>query len=264
MKKNNCINNIIKIIFAFSLTLSLIKPTLLFSQQNLFNIPSGDITNPKKAFYQHQLNVYSDKVESKAHFVYGLGKGWDAGINLVGKGVYFGSQWRTAYNSDPAKGALYPVLMGTLQKQFHITDKIDFNIGAQVGYNLSNKLKNKEVNYFTYALGVAHFGKGSRIVGGLYKSNSMFIGEGNNFGAMFGYEIKLSKRFYLMGDWVSGNNDAAVSVVGGMYNLSRRIQICAGWQIPNPVTPKPMGLVLELNLLGWDLFEKKSKNIKAE
>jgi hypothetical protein len=82
----------------------------------------------------------------------------------------------------------------------------------------------------------------------------MFVGQGNTFGAMLGYELKLSKRWYLMGDWVSGNNDASVAVIGGMYNLTKRIQLCAGWQIPNPSTPKDMGVVLEINLLGWDAF----------
>ena len=56
-----------------------------------------------------------------------------------------------------------------------------------------------------------------------------------------------------MGDWISGNNDASVSVIGAMFNASKRVQLCAGWQIPNPNTPKPMGLVFELNILGYDL-----------
>ncbi|MFM7853174.1 MAG: hypothetical protein ACKO96_14940, partial [Flammeovirgaceae bacterium] len=29
------------------------------AQQNLFNIPSGDITRQGKFFYQHQLNIYN-------------------------------------------------------------------------------------------------------------------------------------------------------------------------------------------------------------
>lgn len=226
----------------------------LAAQQNLFNIPSGDVTISNKVFYQHQLNVYSDKIESKAHFVYGVGKGWDIGANLVGKGVYFSPDWRILHNDNPSKGALYPILMGTLQKQFKISELFDLNAGGQVGWNLSNKINNKELNYFSYLIGTYHFQKSSRIVAGLYKSNEMFVGEGNTFGMLAGYEIKLSKRWYLMGDWVSGNNDLSVMVLGGMYNVTKRFQVCAGWQIPNPNTPKPMGLVLEINLMGWDMF----------
>ena len=236
-------------------------PILIFStnysiaQQNLFNIPSGDITNAKKIFYQHQLNTYQNKLESKAHFVYGLGKGWDAGLNLVGKGFYFSPKWRVLHNDNPLKGSVYPILMSTVQKQFKISNHFDFNIGSQIGFNLSNKIGNKELNYYFYGISTYHFMKGkSRLVGGLYKTNEMFVGEGNNFGGMLGYEIKLSKKWYMMGDWVSGRNDAAVSVIGAMYNASKRVQLCAGWQIPNPNTPKPMGLVLELNILGWNLY----------
>ncbi|MFY7964952.1 MAG: hypothetical protein ACOVO1_08650 [Chitinophagaceae bacterium] len=226
-----------------------------FAQQNLFNIPSGDITNEKKIFYQHQLNVYSNKLESKAHLVYGLGKGWDAGVNLVGKGFYFEPNWRLLHNDNPTKGSVYPVLMGTVQKQFHLSEHFDFNLGSQVGFNLSSKVQNKELNYYAYGIGVYHFMHNtSRIVGGVYKTNKMFVGQGNTLGGMLGYELKLSKKWYLMGDWVSGNNDGSVTVIGGMYNASKRLQICSGWQIPNPNTPKPTGLVLELNLMGWDLY----------
>lgn len=234
--------------------LFLISP-VCYGQQNLFNIPSGDITPQNKLFYQHQFNVYSNKLESKSHLVYGLGKNWDAGVNLVGKGVYFSPEWRALYNDNPDKGSVYPIVMGTLQKKFNINKHFDVNLGSQVGYNLSSKLNNKELNYYLYGLGVYHFMKGkSRIVGGLYITNTMFVGDGNTFGTMLGYEIKVGKRLYLMGDWVSGRNDASVAVLGGMYNVSKRVQVCAGWQIPNPNTPKPAGLVLELNLLGWDLF----------
>lgn len=226
-----------------------------FGQQNLFNIPSGDITINKKVFYQHQLNIYSDKLESKAHFVYGLGKGWDVGVNLVGKGIYFNPEWRLLHNDNSQKGSLYPVLMGTIQKQFAINEYFDINFGTQIGYNLSTKIQNKELNYYNYGIGIYHFMKNkSRIVGGIYHTNQMFVGQGNTFGAMVGYEIKLSKKWYLMGDWVSGSNDAAVAVIGGMYNVGKKVQICAGWQIPNLNTPKPMGLVLELNIMGWNLY----------
>jgi hypothetical protein len=227
----------------------------LQAQQNLFNAPSGDITHTKKFFYQHQLNLYSDQLESKAHFVYGLAKNWDVGVNLVGKGFYFSDSWRLKYNDSVGSGALYPILMGTVQRAFHFSEKFQLNVGTQMGVNLSTKLKNKELCYFLYGLGVYHFAKGSRAVMGVYSGNEMFLGEGQTTGIILGYELKLSKRFYLMGDWLSGNNDGSVAVVGGMYNVSKRIQLCAGWQIPNPQTPKPMALVLELNILGWNIFE---------
>lgn len=238
-------------LLAFSCGISLLG----IAQQNFFNIPSGDITLKGKVFYQHQLNVYSKNVESKGHFVYGLGKGWDVGVNLVGKGFYFQPNWRAKYNSNPNQGALYPMLMPTLQKQFMVKDNFAVNLGTQVGWNLSNKLSNKELLYYNYALGIYYFNKKkSRVVAGAYQTTNFFVGNGNTTGAMLGYEINLSKRWYLMGDWVSGRNDAGVGVFGFMYNVSKRVQFCSGVLVPNGLSDRPMGVVLELNLLGWDVF----------
>lgn len=245
-----------KILFFFLLSL----PIFSIAQQNFFNIPSGDITRKGKGFYQHQFNLYSNKMESKSHFVYGLNKGWDVGINLVGKGFYFAPEWRILHNDQPEKGALYPILMGTVQKQFHLSPSFDVNLGTQLGYNLSGRISNKEINYFNYALGVYHFNHHhSRIVAGLYQTTPMYVGQGNRTGMMLGYEFQLNERWVLMGDWVSGSNDASVAVLGGMWNASPHLQLCAGWQIPNPQTPKPMGLVLELNWMGWEILERDEK-----
>jgi hypothetical protein len=236
----------------FAVLLCFIKP--VFAQQNLFNIPSCDITPSGKFFYQHQFNLYTSKVESKAHLVYGLGKGWDVGMNLVGKGFYFTPEWRSLHNSDPTKGALYPVLMATIQKSLVLNEHWQFNLGSQAGVNLSKKLEKKELNYFFYSLTAWKPGHDHRFkfLLGPYYTTTMFVGEGNRAGILAGYEIKVAEKWYLMGDFISGNNDAAVSVFGLMRTLSKRIQVCGGYMLANPKTPKPNGVVLELNILGWD------------
>ena len=243
--------------FSYSFYLCVILVIISFSttiaQQNLFNITSGDITNENKFFYQHQFNLYTTSFESKAHLVYGLGKGWDAGINLVGKSFSYTPRLEYNYNSNPSKGSLSPVLLGTLQKQFHLFKNFDFNISTQTGVNLANYRKDMYLNYFASGFCVYQFLKGCRFVGGVYKTNNMYVGNGNTFGVLAGYELKLSKKFYLMGDWVSGDNESSVAVIGAMYNAGKRVQLCAGWQLPNRGTIKPMGLVLEINILGWDL-----------
>jgi hypothetical protein len=221
------------------------------AQQNLFNIPSGDITPHRNVFYQHQVNVYANKFESKAHFVYGLGRGWDVGANLVGKGAYFTPEWRLLHNDLRQNGALFPVLLGTLQKQFVLADHTNLNLGTQAGVNLSNRLERKQFNHFSYAMLTQHFGPGRRLIAGGYLSNEMFVGTGNNAGVLLGYEWKLTEKWYLMGDWLSGRNDAGAGVFGLMFWPGKRLQFCAGALLPNPQTPKPPGLVLELNVLGW-------------
>jgi hypothetical protein len=232
----------------------LLSTITIQAQQNLFNIPSGDITPKGKIFYQHQLNLYPSKLESKGHFVYGLGSGWDAGVNLVSKAFSFKKGPELMSNSNPALGALAPVLMGTLQKQITLIPGIDINAGVQAGTNLSNRLTDKSLNYFVYSVGTFHIAKGNRIVGGVWNGNREFLGKGNTTGIMAGFETKLSRYFYLMGDWISGTNEASGLVIGGMYNAGKNVQICAGLFEPNPDSGKERGIVLELNLMGWNVF----------
>lgn len=222
------------------------------AQQNLFNIPSGDITPKNNVFYQHQINLYPKQIESKGHFVYGLGRGWDAGLNVVGKSAYFRPNWRLAHNDQRINGALSPIVLGTLQKQFVVSPRIAINIGTQSGVNLTSHAYRREFAHFTYGMVNYQLGPGRKILVGPYATNQAFVGRGNNVGMMIGYEWKLTDQWYLMGDWLSGRNDTGVGVAGLMYWPLKHVQFCAGALLPNPHTPKQNGVVFEINILGWD------------
>ena len=222
------------------------------AQQNLFNIPSGEITPKNKVFYQHQINLYPTKFESKGHFVYGLGGGWDAGVNLVGTGAYFRPGLPLLHNDQPAAGALLPVVMGTLQKQFVLSNRVNLNLGTQVGTNLSSLSQRRAFHQFTYGLVGFAPKPGRRLLAGAYVTNSAYVGPGNNVGLMLGYEWKLTDHWYLMGDWISGRHDQAVGVVGAMYWPFKRVQFCGGVLLANSSMPRPGGIVLEINILGWN------------
>lgn len=228
-----------------------------YSQQNLFNIPSGDITEKNKVFYQHQFNIFQPMFESKGHFVYGLGKGWDIGVNLVGKGIGFNPYLEFITNDNPSLGALSPHLMPSIQKQFQLSESFDVNFGTQSGINLADQWDEKEFAFFNYGIGIYHFmNKKSRLIGGVYHTNRNFVGEGTHVGFLVGYELKIAPRTYLMGDWISGNNESSAAVIGAMYNVTKRFQFCAGVLLPNQGNNKPSGLVIELNFFGWDLSMK--------
>jgi hypothetical protein len=55
-----------------------------------------------------------------------------------------------------------------------------------------------------------------------------------------------------MGDFISGRNATSVSVLGINYLATRRLQLCLGALLPNPGSDNQSGVVLELNLLGYD------------
>lgn len=238
---------------AFALLTAIIIFTETKAQQNLFNIPSGDITPKGNLFYQHQINTYGNKFESKGHFVYGLGKGWDVGANLVGTGAYFDPNWKPIYNSDfSQQKALSPTLLATAQKQFSLGHKWAVNIGTQTGINLTGNTEKVQPAYFHYGLLSYQAKPGKKVLIGPYITNNQYVGSGNKVGVQMGYEWKVTDKFYLMGDFISGNNESAVVVPGLMYNVSNRVQLCLGYMLPNPNTQKNQAVVFEFNWYGWN------------
>jgi hypothetical protein len=228
--------------------------SLCSAQQNLFNIPSGDITPKGKFFYQHQLNFYSwREVESKSHLVYGIGKGWDVGVNLVDLPLFIDKPFRVSYNDNSSRKPLYPIVMFTVQKQFVINDKMKFNLGAQAGPNISSKVENKKLAVFNYALLRTKVFNRVNLVTGAYHTDNTFVGRNtHHFGAIIGYEIPITKKLGLMGDFISGNHKKSQTTVGALYTISKRVQLCAAALLDYPHGQKNHGVVLELNVFGWD------------
>lgn len=236
---------------------------LLFSnvraQQNLFNIPSGDINPKSELFYQQQFNFYKvNQLESKTHLVYGLGRGWDTGVNLVDLPVNLAGGPVFTHNDSTTRKPLYPVIMGTVQKQWVVSERVEVNAGTQVGTNLTDDMRNSKLIFFNYAIMRWTPNKHLHLVGGLYHTNDNYVGGTTSQvgGFMLGYEYKITKKFLLMGDFISGNNKKSTTVLGGGYNFGQRVQLFAGALLGFPNRQLPNGLVLELNWFGWDFMQE--------
>ncbi len=228
------------------------------AQQNLFNIPSGDITRKGKFFYQHQINMYSEnQFESKSHLVYGLGKNWDVGLNVVDLPISF-KKGTSLVSANDKRGTYpyYPLWMITAQKQFDVGHHFQINMGTQAGGNIPANGGHYDWVYKNYALGRYNLGdhKGF-FIAGPYHANDVYFGpnsSGQHFGWMFGYEIPLSERISLMGDFISGQNKKSVSTVGGVYNVSKRLQLCVAALLAYPNQELSKGAVIEINWYGYD------------
>ncbi|MFM7851975.1 MAG: hypothetical protein ACKO96_08665, partial [Flammeovirgaceae bacterium] len=191
------------------------------------------------------------QIESKSHLVYGLGNQWDAGFNFVDLPVSLkrGTSLFST-NDNPAKKPLYPLLLGTLQKQFNLSDHLQINVGTQAGGNIpaSDEFRFAYMNYALLRYNLPNH-KGF-FIAGPYHANDVFFGPsstGQHIGWKFGYEIPINDRFYLMGDFVSGQNKKSVSTFGGVYNLSKRVQLCLAALLAFPNEKLTKGAVFELN-----------------
>jgi hypothetical protein len=227
----------------------------LHAQQNLFNIPSGDITKKGKLFYQHQLNFYQwNELESKSHLVVGLGNGWDAGMNLVDVPLRIGNNAVLSYNDNSARKPLYPLAMLTLQKQLVLGEKTRLNLGTQAGPNITSRVANKRMAFFSYAILRTKLFNRINWVIGPYHTDNTFVGRAQHqVGLIAGYEWPLTRRFSLMGDFISGRHKKAQTTFGALYTINPRVQLCVAALLDYPHGQNNHGVVLELNLFGWDI-----------
>ena len=227
------------------------------AQQNLFNIPAGDLTPQGKVFYQHQTNVYGVRdIESKNHFVYGLGRRWEVGVNVVNIKMDFRQRGHEVFqtNRHDADRPMKPLVQLTGQKFWELSPKLSTSIGTQLGTSLLRRAAgtSRRYTHFTYNTWVWSPRHHVKVVAGPYLSDRGTVGGGNRAGILLGAEYPITKKLLLMGDFISGRNATSVSVLGFNYLATQRLQLCLGALLPNPGTRNPAGVVIEINLLGYD------------
>jgi hypothetical protein len=226
-----------------------------WGQQNLFNIPSGDITPKNKWFFQQQINFYQPwELEVKNHFVYGLGGDFEVGVNVINLPFNFKSKPMMPFNLNPdsTSVSLSPLVLFTAQKNISITPKASIVLGAQMGFNISDKVNRMRYAHLSFALFVWKPFDKLKLISGVYVANRYKAGAGASVGFMGGFEYHVHNKWILMGDFISGTHSLGTSVWGVTYNVTNRFQLCLGGLIPNPGSVNKPGIVLEINILGFD------------
>ncbi|MBX9766512.1 MAG: hypothetical protein K2X47_04495 [Bdellovibrionales bacterium] len=218
------------------------------AQQNLFNIPSGEITSDGEFFYQHQLNLYrANTPQSKQHFVFGWSDALEVGVNVMNVAITEPKTW---------SGRNRPLVAMTAQKSWVLDQQFFLNLGTQVGSVIMPRNTGELFTAFNYGLlGYRFANHHSRLIVGAYSTtNEVFLEGPDRAGALFGYEIFLTQRFGLMGDFISGQSRSSASVVGFIYSFSKHLQLCIGALLPNSRNPAQKGIVIELNAFTFEAY----------
>ncbi len=222
----------------------------LRAQQNLFNVPSGDITEKGHLFFQHQINA-NDLFQNNSTLSYGLGKKAEIGLNLYGLDVQKKmNKWTLINNQNNYEQPLNPQLLMNFQKAFEISERFHFTLGTQSGFSLTQRQREDQFIYFNYA-NFIYTSKNERIkfINGIYFGDKTYLGEGNNIGYMGGLEFSVSKKLKLSADAIYGNNASSVAVIGPCYFITKHFALSAGWQRPFKNSHNSQALVFELTFL---------------
>jgi hypothetical protein len=218
------------------------------AQQSLFNVPSSEITKAKGFFLQEQLN-FNEQIQSNLTLVWGLGKDWEVGCNLLGIDYSFPKQGFVS-NDEIEGDPFAPLLLVNVQKGFKLSERFKIGLGTQNGINVTDIKQPQYVN-FSFANLVTSFHEDAlKIITGMYYGNSRYLGENNSYGPMLGIEASIiHNKLSLMADWIHGNHDLGVSVFGIVWYPIKRLPLSLGWQKPNSNNGNSDAFVLEITLL---------------
>jgi hypothetical protein len=229
------------------LLLLILKNINIYSQQNFINVPSAEVTLKHKLFFQQQVN-FNELIQSNSTLDFGLGSGFEVGINILG--LNFNNKHQTfQFNDSNFTDPYNPLVLINGLKQFTLSKRTSISIGSQLGLNFTDDKKTSQAGlvYTNFKINDFISENTSLVIGGYYNSLH-YGGEGNRFGAWLVTEIPLNKRFHIMAESILGYNALSYTSLGIIYYPLNWLPLTFGVQIPN-TKKNAYSIVFELTLI---------------
>ena len=198
------------------------------AQSTLFNIPSTDVVAKKKTYLEFDFVSHLESHQNGGfqayvpRAVFGLGHRLEAGVNVT---------FTDALAPDQ------PVeLQPNVKYQFYSNESK--GLAASAGGILYTPIAHR-AGVDTFGLLYTVVSKkfkgsyGPRVTGGGYGLVGRANGNGNEGGAIVGYEQPLAKKVSFVSDWFSGRNRFGYVTPGLAFTLPRASALYAGYSIGN-------------------------------
>ncbi|MCE7064938.1 hypothetical protein [Dyadobacter sp. CY326] len=235
-----------RLLFCIALVTSTLAQFTASAQLTVFNVSSSEISESRKISVQQQFEI-EDVIESSTTLTYGLGRNWEAGINVIN--LDFNPNNRHIEVNDTSMTKPFaPLVLANSQKVFELNKTFSIGIGAVAGTNLT--AHHQRFVYYGYSNLVASVGSEEQyqFAAGPYISNHRYLGEGPVYGAQIAVDAGIwNEKFHLLGDWISGNHQKGKLSLGFEVFLSRRLPLSVGWQRSN--ADGSQAAVVQLTLL---------------
>lgn len=228
----------------------------VFGQQNLFNVPSSDITPAKKPFFQQQFTASEGIVQLNSTFSFGLGKNTEIGINLIGLNVNTTSSGNLIQtNANVQKSPVYPFYLINFQKAFVLNDRYKLALGTQTGFSQGGHFGSYD--YLNLVSIIPKYE--SKIITGVYYATNTFLGPEErlpffNISSPLGFQIGFEQpiiegKLLLIAENISGLHNLSETTVGGAYALNKHWLLSAGFQFSNPGSKTPEAIIIEFTYI---------------
>jgi hypothetical protein len=232
------------LIFCLSILLFSIQ---ILAQQNFINVPSSEVTTKNKFFFQQQIN-FNELIQSNTTIDYGLGRGFEIGVNVLG--LNYSEKHKSFLKNDVDDRDPYnPLFMLNAQKAWEFNKHFTATLGTQFGVNYDfDEKKGNAGLLFTNLKKHQFLVKNGVLVTGLYYNSTHYGGRGNRIGGWLGTELPISNKFHFLAESVIGNNAISYSSIAFVYYPIGRMPLTLGFQIPNTKT-NSTSIVFELTII---------------
>ena len=213
---------------------------LAAAQETVFNVPSGDILDKGKVYFEFDATYMASTAVSglTPRIVFGIGHRIEAGVNV---------------NGISTPGVVQTTLTPTIKWKAY--DGGQNGWAFLVGNNLYIPVQNRSYDAGNYSY--AEFAKAwkrskTRATFGVYLFTADVVASGNRAGGQFAIEQPLAKRLTFAADWYTGNQALGYVTPGIIVKATSQLTLYGSYQIGNHGGGNGnRQLLVEL---GWNLF----------
>lgn len=223
------------------------------AQQTVFNVPNADVTEKGKLFIEHESQFRGESPgafwQGTHYSAFGIGHNTELDV--------------TSFNVDApdigniATGVGFKSVIPIFEKN-EFCKKREFKI--TVGSEVLIPCQNNGVGNWSYI----HFSHrlpkiNTRLTTGITVGTKQVFGRDGAVAFIGAIEQPITKKFSLIADWYSGNNNISGFLIAGMsYKLPKDSTIYLGYQIPNNPKNGKTGFVVEVSKI-FDLNKRSEK-----
>ena len=196
------------------------------AQQTIFNVPSTDVLERGKVYFELDASFKPNDSEALGHFssfvprvVVGAGGRVELGLNVTG-------------NVQPGPDAT--TLVPTFKFKAYDGSKKN-GIALVFGDHLFFPVRNRAYNAgnYVYAEVSKTFKSGTRLTAGSYDFTRRVVADANRAGGQFGFEQPVSKKLTVAADYFTGKHSAGYFTPGAVFKLSPKVTGYAAYSIGN-------------------------------
>ena len=195
------------------------------AQQTIFNVPSSDILDKGKVYFELDATFRFDRTRSVGKFssfvprvIVGTGGDVEVGLNVTG-------------NINPGNDSttLVPAV------KWRVYNGKDNGVQVVVGDNVFIPVRNKSyhIGNYAYAQASKTFKSKTRITGGGYYFTKNVVSTAARVGGQFGFEQPITDKFGVAADWYTGKNAAGYFTPGINFKPHPKVTGYVGYSIGN-------------------------------